>query len=284
MLTILKGENLSIIREFPSESVDLIYIDPPFNTGKTQSLTRKKMTRSQDGNIKGFGGHRYISEDISSISYRDSFDGDFMEFIIPRIQEAYRLLSPTGSLFFHIDPRESHYCKVELDKIFNRGSFMNEIVWSYDYGGRSKSKWSAKHDVIFWYAKDPENYTFNFDQIDRIPYLAPSLVGDEKAERGKTPTDVWWNTIVPTNGKERTGYPSQKPISIMRRIVSVHSNHGDILMDFFAGSGSFGEAAALEGRDCTLIDESPEAIRVMVERLSKYNIDVHTIAQENKNG
>ena len=146
---------------------------------------------------------------------------------------------------------------------------MNEIIWAYDYGGRSKKKWSAKHDTIFWYAVDPKNYTYNYDQIDRIPYLAPGLVGKEKAAKGKTPTTVWFNTIVHTNGKEKTGYPTQKPLSILNRIVRVHSNIGDNLLDFFAGSGSFGEAAFINNRNCTLVDSNPIAIDIMFNRFAR---------------
>ena len=180
------------------------------------------------------------------------------------------MLAATGSLFFHIDYREAHYCKVLLDGIFGRESFINEIVWAYDYGGRPKRRWPAKHDTILWYAKDPAAYTFHFDEIDRIPYMAPKLVGAEKAARGKTPTDVWWHTIVPTTGKEKTGYATQKPLGLLERIVRVHSSPGDTLLDFFAGSGTFGEAAAMHGRSCLLVDDNPEAVRIMERRLARY--------------
>ena len=195
---------------------------------------------------------------------------DFIDFISPRLLEAYRILAPTGSMFFHIDYREVHYCKIQLDRIFGRKSFINEIIWAYDYGARTKKRWSAKHDTILWYAKDPDKYTFNFDQMDRIPYMAPGLVGKEKAARGKTPTDVWWHTIVSTNGQEKTGYATQKPLGIINRIVKVHSNPNDVLMDFFAGSGTLGDAAARTNRDFVLIDNNPDAISVMAKRLRSH--------------
>lgn len=239
------GDNLRVIGEFEDSSFDLVYIDPPFNTGKTRR------------------GH-------SNQYFDDSFN-DFVGFIEPRLEEACRLLKPTGSFFLHVDYREVHYCKVLLDRIFGRSSFMNEIIWAYDYGGRSKSRWSTKHDNILWYAKDPNNYTFNFDEMDRIPYMAPGLVGKEKAARGKTPTDVWWHTIVPTNGKERTGYPTQKPLGILDRIIKVHTAPGDRVLDFFAGSGTTGESAIRLGRDCVLVDESEAAVNTMVNRLAEYN-------------
>ena len=267
MLEIHLGDNLAVMRDFPDQSFDLIYIDPPFNTGKTQSRTQLKTVRDEDGDRVGFQGQRYRSERIGTKAYADSFD-DFLGFLEPRLVEAHRLLKPHGSFFFHIDFREVHYCKVLLDSIFGRASFLNEIIWAYDYGARATKRWSPKHDNILWYAKDPENYTFRFDDIDRIPYMAPGLVGPEKAARGKTPTDTWWHTIVPTNGKERTGYPTQKPLGILNRIVQVHSHPGDRLLDFFAGSGTLGEAAARHGRSCTLIDSNPEAIEVMATRLA----------------
>ena len=266
------GDNLPVLNSLPSASFELIYIDPPFNTGKVQSRTRIRTVRvrdddDDDGDRTGFQGKRYRTVPLGTASFGDAFD-DFVAFMTPRLQEAHRLLTRRGSLFLHVDYREVHYCKVLLDQIFGRESFINEIVWAYDYGGRSKKKWSAKHDNILWYAKDPASYTFNFDEMDRIPYMAPGLVGPEKAARGKTPTDVWWHTIVPTNGKERTGYPTQKPLGILNRILNVHSSPGDRVLDFFAGSGTTGEAASRLGRACTLVDNNEEALKVMTDRLA----------------
>jgi site-specific DNA-methyltransferase (adenine-specific) len=264
------ADNLDFLRNIEDGSVNLIYIDPPFNTGATQSMTSLKTVRDDEGDRIGFGGNRYRTERGESRSYLDSFD-DYIGFLMSRMEEAKRVLAPNGSLFLHVDQRESHYCKVLLDQVFGRGSFMNEIIWSYDYGGRSKRKWPAKHDTIFWYAVDPKNYTFNADNIDRIPYMAPSLVGKEKAARGKIPTDVWWQTIVPTNGKERTGYPTQKPIAILDRIVKVHSNAGELVMDFFAGSGTTGVAAAKNDRRFVLVDANNEAVQIAAKRLNEYD-------------
>ena len=266
------ADNLDFLRNVEDGSVNLIYIDPPFNTGVTQSMTSLKTVRDYEGDRTGFGCNRYRTERGESKSYLDSFD-DYLGFLAPRVEEAKRVLAPNGSLFLHVDQRESHYCKVLLDQIFGRGSFMNEIIWSYDYGGRSKRKWPAKHDTIFWYAVDPKNYTFNADAIDRIPYMAPSLVGKEKAARGKIPTDVWWQTIVPTNGKERTGYPTQKPIAILDRIVKVHSNTYDLVMDFFAGSVTTGVAAANNDRRYVLVDANNEAVQIAAKRLTEYELE-----------
>jgi len=277
--TIVQGDNLEVLRGMKAGSVELIYVDPPFNTGRRQARTQMKTVRDEAGDRVGFGGRRYRTELVeggTGAGYGDRFD-DFLGFLRPRMEEAYRVLSETGSLFFHIDYREVHYCKVMLDEIFDvkgkvrgRECFQNEIIWAYDYGARSTKRWPAKHDNILWYTKDPGRYTFHLNESDRIPYLAPGLVGAEKAARGKTPTDVWWHTIVSPTGKEKTGYATQKPLGVLERIVRVHSNAGDTVLDFFAGSGTTGEAAAKHGRKFLLVDESAEAVEVMERRLAAY--------------
>ncbi|MFZ3080495.1 MAG: DNA methyltransferase [Bellilinea sp.] len=259
------GDNLSILRTLPAESVELIYIDPPFNTGKTQARTQIKTERNQNGNRTGFAGQRYETIKVGTQAYADLFD-DYLAFLEPRLVEARRLLTPNGSLYFHIDYREVHYCKVLLDGIFGRESFLNEIIWAYDYGARTQKKWPAKHDNILWYARNPQDYIYNVDDIDRIPYMAPGLVGPVKAERGKLPTDTWWHTIVPTNSKEKTGYPTQKPLGILRRILRASSHPGGTVMDFFAGSGTTGAACLELGRRFILIDDNPQALDVMHKR------------------
>ena len=259
------GDNLPILKDLKSEFVDLIYIDPPFNTGKIQSRTQLKTTRTPNGDRVGFMGQRYETIKLGEKGYKDFFN-DYLAFLEPRLMEAYRVLKPNGSLFFHIDYREVHYCKVLLDQIFSRENFLNEIIWAYDYGGRTKKKWPPKHDTILWYAKDPKHYTFNYEVIERIPYMAPDLVGEEKARRGKLPTDTWWHTIVPTNSKEKTGYPTQKPLGVLRRIIQASSNTGDIVLDFFAGSGTTGAACLEFGRKFILVDNNPQSIQVMKER------------------
>jgi len=268
-LSIYYGDNLSILEQLPGESVDLIYIDPPFNTGKKQSRTSLATIRDEDGDRTGFQGKRYRTVKLGTREYRDIFD-DYLAFLEPRLVEARRVLKADGSFFLHIDYREVHYVKILLDMLYGRASFMNEIIWAYDYGARSKTRWPAKHDNILWYAKDPANYQFHLDECDRIPYMAPGLVGKEKAARGKTPTDTWWHTIVSPNGHEKTGYPTQKPRGILDRIVKVHSRPGDLLLDFFAGSGSFGEAAVTLGRRCILVDSNAEALRVMEKRFAAF--------------
>lgn len=261
------GDNLPILQSLPSGSVELIYIDPPFNTGRVQERVRLRTHSDGSGDRVGFGGRRYRTVRLGSHSYADIFD-DYLAFLEPRLREAHRLLQPNGSLYFHIDYREVHYCKVLLDQIFGRECFLNEIIWAYDYGGRTRRKWPPKHDNILWYARDPRRYIFNTDQIERIPYMAPGLVGAEKAARGKLPTDTWWHTIVPTNSREKTGYPTQKPLGILRRILQASSTPGGLVLDFFAGSGTTGAAALELGRRFILIDNNPQAIAVMQQRFA----------------
>ena len=275
------GDNLEILAQMPDASVDLVYIDPPFNTGRKQAMMQIKTERSSAWDRVGFGDQRYETTKLAERAYTDRFD-DYLAFLKPRLQEAYRLLSAHGSLYFHIDYREVHYCKILLDQIFSRECFINEIIWAYDFGGRPKDRWPAKHDNILFYVKDPNSYTFNRDAIERIPYMAPGLVGKEKAARGKLPTDTWWHTIVGTNSKEKTGYPTQKPVGILKRIISASSNPGDLVMDFFAGSGSVGEVCMALERRFVLIDNNPQAIEVMRKRFAnKASIQWHNLEQLN---
>lgn len=272
-------DNLEALRRFPDAAFELIYIDPPFNTGRRQSRTQLRVTAAADGDRVGFGGRAYRSVALGTRSYADVFD-DYLAFLEPRLVEARRVLHPEGSLIVHLDCREVHYVKVLLDQLFGRASFINEIIWAYDYGARAKRRWPAKHDTLLWYARDPRSYVFNYDAIDRIPYLAPALVGPEKAARGKTPTDVWWHTIVSPTGREKTGYPTQKPRAILDRIVKVHSRPGARVLDFFAGSGTFGESAWAHGRDCVLVDNNPDAIQVMKKRFAGIPVVWHAAALE----
>jgi site-specific DNA-methyltransferase (adenine-specific) len=265
--TIYFADNMQVLPTLSAESVDLIYIDPPFNTGKVQERTRLKTVRAEDGDRVGFQERRYRSIAIGTKRFADCFD-DYLAFLEPRLVEAHRVLAPHGSLYFHADYREVHYCKVLLDFIFGRRCFLNEIIWAYDYGGRPKRRWPPKHDTILLYVKDPKRYRFYPEAIERIPYMAPGLVGPQKAARGKLPTDTWWHTIVPTSGTERTGYPTQKPLGILRRILQASSQPGDVVLDFFAGSGTTGAAALALGRRFLLVDNNEEALVVMAQRFA----------------
>jgi site-specific DNA-methyltransferase (adenine-specific) len=260
------GDNLDLLPQFADGAFRLVYIDPPFNTGKRQNRKTLETVPDENGDRTGFAGRRYRTRLLAESSYHDSFD-DYMTFLAPRFEQARRLLAEDGTLYFHIDYREAHYCKLLLDEVFGRGAFLNEIIWAYDYGARSKRRWPAKHDTILVYVKDPDRYYFDAEAVDREPYMAPGLVTAEKAARGKLPTDVWWHTIVPTNGKEKTGYPTQKPEGIVRRMIQASTRPGDWCLDFFAGSGTLGAEAARLGRHYVLIDNNPEAIKVMARRL-----------------
>jgi site-specific DNA-methyltransferase (adenine-specific) len=267
---VVLADNLEILASLADESVDLIYVDPPFNTGRRQTLERVRTVRDEvDGDRVGFQGHRYRTVRLGSSSYLDVFD-DYLEFLEPRLREFHRVLKNSGTLYVHLDFREVHYCKVVLDGIFGRECFLNEVIWAYDYGGRTRRRWPPKHDTILVYVKDPRRYYFAADAAERIPYMAPSLVGAEKAARGKRLTDCWWHTIVPPGGTERTGYPTQKPLGILRRIVQTSCPPGGLVADFFAGSGTTGAAAYESGRQFLLVDNSPEAARVMARRFAAF--------------
>jgi site-specific DNA-methyltransferase (adenine-specific) len=266
---VLLGDNLELLPRFAAESFQLVYIDPPFNTGKRQARRTLETVRCEDGERIGFQGRRYRARLLAESSYRDSFD-DYLAFLEPRLIETHRLLAREGTLYFHIDYREAHHCKLLLDEIFGRECFLNEIIWAYDYGARARRRWPAKHDTILVYVKDPSAYHFDCEAVDREPYMAPGLVTAEKAARGKLPTDVWWHTIVPTSGGEKTGYPTQKPEGIVRRMVQASSRAGDWCLDCFAGSGTLGAVAGALGRRYVLIDSNPDAIEVMRARLDGY--------------
>jgi site-specific DNA-methyltransferase (adenine-specific) len=264
--TVYLGDNLAVLKSIPDSSVQLIYIDPPFNTGREQQRSKVTTKRSDKGDRIGFKGQRYETVKSTILSYDDQFL-NYWEFLEPRLEEAFRILNLTGTLYLHLDYREAHYAKVLLDSLFGPECFLNEIIWSYDYGGKSKRRWPSKHDTILVYVKDPASYYFDSESVDREPYMAPGLVTPEKVERGKLPTDVWWHTIVSPTGKEKTGYPTQKPVGILRRIIQASSKPGDTVLDFFAGSGTTGFVAYELGRRFILIDQNPESIEVIKSRL-----------------
>lgn len=305
-VSIIEGDNLAVARTLPTASFTLIYLDPPFNTGRAQErqVVTARRTRTTPENVAesavpapetsgsaenlrsyageaaskeirhGFHGHEYERVRGMLRTYDDRFD-DYGAFLMPRLEEAWRLLADDGTLYLHLDYREAHYAKVMLDAVFGRDSFLNELIWAYDYGAKSRTRWPTKHDTILVYVKTPGGHVFNADAIDREPYMAPGLVTAEKAARGKLPTDVWWHTIVPTTGREKTGYPTQKPEGILRRIVQASSRPGDRVLDLFAGSGTAGAVASALGRDAVLVDDNPEAVRVMRERMPHAEVAAH---------
>ncbi|MDJ1371199.1 DNA-methyltransferase [Gulosibacter molinativorax] len=268
---VIHGDNLPVLRSLPDASFQLIYLDPPFNTGRKQLRQTTKSVRSESGTRIGFKGQTYETVRGVVTSYDDAFE-DYWEFLEPRLEEAWRLLDATGTLYLHLDYREVHYAKVLLDALFGRECFLNEIIWAYDYGARSKSRWPSKHDTILVYVKDPRRYHFDSEEVDREPYMAPGLVTPEKVARGKLPTDVWWHTIVSPNGHEKTGYPTQKPLGILRRVIAASSRPGDWVLDFFGGSGTTGAAAMSLGRRFVLVDQNPEAIATMRRRFADADV------------
>jgi site-specific DNA-methyltransferase (adenine-specific) len=264
----IRADNLDVLRHVQDGSIDLVYVDPPFNTGRRQARPPLRTLRDDAGDRTGFGGKRYRTERVGPARSFDDAFADYLGFLEPRIREAHRVLKPTGSFYLHLDYREVHYAKVLADTVFGREAFINEIVWAYDYGARTRRRWPAKHDDILFYARDPERYHFDADAVDRIPYMAPGLVGAEKAARGKLPTDTWWHTIVSPTGKEKLGYPTQKPLGILRRIVGASCPPGGVVLDFFAGSGTAGAAARELGRRFVMVDSSEEAFAVMRARFA----------------
>ncbi len=272
------GDNLDLMPLLPEGAFTLIYLDPPFNTGRPQTRLTLVTQQDEGGDRTGFGGRRYRTESSGTLGYPDTHE-DYLAFIEPRLRAAHRLLRHDGTLYFHIDYREAHYCKVLLDEIFGRECFLNELIWAYDYGARTKRRWPAKHDTILVYVRDPERYVFDAEAVDREPYMAPGLVTPEKAARGKLPTDVWWHTIVSPTGREKTGYPTQKPLGVLRRIVQASSREGDWCLDFFAGSGTLGVAARELGRQAVLCDLNPAAVEVMATRLGLPVIELGSPAE-----
>lgn len=268
---VVHADNLTLLSQLESDSVQLVYIDPPFNTGRRQARQSLKTSRSATGDRVGFKGQSYETVKGKLLGYDDEF-ADYWSFLEPRVTEIQRVLTRSGTVYLHLDYREVHYAKVLLDLLFGRENFVNEIIWAYDYGARSKSKWPAKHDNILVYSKTPDEYFFDSHEVDREPYMAPGLVTKEKAALGKLPTDVWWHTIVSPTGKEKTGYPTQKPEGILRRIVTASSRPGDLVVDVFAGSGTTGAVARQLGRRFLMVDKNPEAIEIMRKRLAQTDL------------
>jgi len=260
------GDNASALETLPEAAFDLVYMDPPFNTGRRQTRRTLSVRADNAGDRFGFGERRYRSRLLATLSYDDAF-ADYLAFLEPRIRRARSLLAPHGTLYLHIDYREAHYCKLLLDEVFGREAFLNELIWAYDYGGKPRRRWPAKHDTILVYVRTPGAHHFAADAVEREPYMAPGLVSAEKAARGKRPTDVWFHTIVPTAGREKTGYPTQKPEGVLRRIVAASSRPGGWCLDPFAGSGTLGAVCRALGRRFVLIDDNPTAIEVMKARL-----------------
>jgi site-specific DNA-methyltransferase (adenine-specific) len=266
MNRVLLGDNLPLLQELPDGCAGMAYADPPFNTGRRQVRTTLATVASADGDRTGFGGRRYATTVVGRSAYADAYD-DYLGFLEPRLRELRRVLAPHGTLYRHLDYREAHAVKLLLDEVFGRECFLNELIWAYDYGAKPRRRWPQKHDTILVYVRDPALYHFDADAVDREPYMAPGLVTPEQRERGKRPTSVMWHTIVSPTGREKTGYPTQKPEALVRRFVQASSRPGDLCLDPFAGSGTLGAVASKLGRRYLLMDASEDAVRVMRARL-----------------
>ena len=264
---LIEGDCADVMRRLPKGAFDLVYADPPFNTGRDVVMNRTRATADDEAERTGFGGRGYRVERVGTQRFPDRHE-DYALFLRERVELARTMLAPWGTLYLHLDQRESHRAKLMLDEVFGEECFLNEIIWAYDFGGRPKRRWPAKHDTILVYVLDPERYHFDSAEVEREPYMSPGLAGAEKAARGKLPTDVWWHTIVPTSGSERTGYPTQKPLGVLRRIVAASSRPGGWCLDPFCGSGTLGVAAQGLGRRSVMVDERADAVEIATSRLA----------------
>lgn len=289
--TIFEGDNLPVLRGMETASVDLIYLDPPFNSNRTyetpigsevagatfrdpwslDNLDQKWHNDIADQNLT-----LYRAIEVSEHTHSASMKA-YLIMIAVRIIEMKRILKPTGSIYLHCDPTVSHYLKMIMDGIFGVENFKNEIVWHYTGGGRSKTSFSRKHDIIFFYTRSKSDHCFNVDSI-RVPYKETSgyaksgiisKVGKRYLPNPKgTPVgDVWDISII--NSKERLGYPTQKPLVLLERIVAASSNQGDLVLDPFCGCATTCVAAENLGRHWIGIDISPKAVELVRERLKE---------------
>ncbi len=273
---LIMGENLGVMTALLDEwegRIDLIYVDPPFLTGKAYSA---RIGRGEDS--------RRPSEWRTVSGYQDTWqDGaEYLDMLYPRLDIMRRLLSPSGTIYLHLDWHASAYARVLMDEIFGPARLINEIVWVYHGPSPIRRAFKRKHDTILVYTKS-KNYTFNADAV-RVAY-DPSTVktfsSSPKAgfgkvpdlERGKVPEDWWYFPVVARLHKERTGYPTQKPEALMERIILASSNPGDVVADFFCGSGTTVVVASRFGRRWIACDSSPLAIHTTYRRLLLENLN-----------
>lgn len=230
------GDILDLGENLPT--VDMIYIDPPF----------------------------YTQREFKNFSDRWTDLDEYLDELLRRVEVGWKLLKPGGNLLVHLDWRVVHHVRIRLDSIpGDAGEFQNEIIWKYNSGGASKARLARKHDTILWYTKSGADYTFN---VVREPYPY-EYSGKGFHPEGKMLSDVWTDIpIISTTGLERVGYATQKPLKLLERIIHIFSNPGDLVLDFYAGSGTTGVAAQGLGRSAILIDKNPEAVAKAEIRLS----------------
>ena len=238
------NDNLDVLESFSDNSIDLVYADPPFNTGKDWGAFNDKWE-------KGLAG--------------------YLDFIRPRIEEIHRILKDTGSFYLHCDPTASHYLKVLCDQIFGITNFQNEIVWGYRTGGNSKKRFPKKHDVLLFYTKSPD---YQHTPLKERIYYRSSFLASDIDEKGRHYADTYIRDVWDDIGillnihKERIGYPTQKPIALLERVINASSNKNDVVLDPFCGSGTTLDAAHKLGRNWIGIDEGEQAIETTTFRLA----------------
>lgn len=274
------GDNLGVLRGFDAGSVDLIYLDPPFNSKRLYVGTKGSAAAGASfkdiWTLDDVGAWQTELGDSDLTDYLRTIARAHSEpmmaytiYMTLRIIELRRVLKETGALYLHCDPTASHYLKIVLDIVFGKDAFRNEIIWSYRTGGVSKKHWARKHDVILFYAKP--KYQHNPMQ-ERI-YYDKAFFTSKVDKTGKHYADVYlrdvWEDIKPllNLSKERTGYPTQKPVALLERIITASSQEGDIVLDPFCGGGTTCEAAAKLGRRWIGIDIEPRARELLAERL-----------------
>ena len=294
------GDNLDVMRGLNSGSVDLIYLDPPFNSKRIYSAPigvgkgkkKKEVTASfhdiwtwnDDVDERLLAYSDKHADLFSYIQITGKIHGAAMKayltFMAQRVIEMHRVLKDSGSLYLHCDPTANGYLRILLDCVFGKNNCRNEIIWHYQTGGASKRHYSKKHDVVFFYSKS-ENYHIDFSNV-RVPRTEKSLARAQNPKGAriaaedidKIPTDVFVDIqALNPMAKERTGYPTQKPLALLNRIIKASSNEGDVVMDPFCGCATTCVAAQNLHRNWIGIDISDKAVELVTERLS-YTDDV----------
>ena len=293
--TLYTSDNLYVLLGLDSGLVDLIYLDPPFNSKRTYSAPVG--SKAAGASFKDMWTWKDVDEhnlDSLAVSHPDltkfiagagEIHGKpmmaYLTYMSQRVVEMRRVLKDTGSFYLHCDPTAGHYLKIMLDGIFGKKNFIAEIIWSYAWGVRTTRRWNRKHDVILMYAKS-RIFTFNYSAVmekrreevlRRLEFGSASAT--MAADRGKSgdrtmalPTDVWYIPTLNAMSKERTGYPTQKPLDLLKRIVLASSNEGDVVMDPFCGCATTCVAAQQLGRKWIGIDVEEQARNVLIRRLS----------------
>ena len=296
MNTLYTNDNLLILHGMNTNSVDLIYLDPPFNSkriysapiaSKSAGITFKDMWTWEDVNESYLD--KLVEQYASLVQYIESIQiihskamMAYITYMTQRIIELYRILKDTGSIYLHVDPTASHYLKIVLDQIFGKHNFRNEIVWCYRGASYPKKDFGKRHDIIYRYSKS-NTYIFNLDSV-REPYAETTkqrfqhYIGNKRKTGnfgiqtlnplGKQPDDWWPIQPLAPSSKERTGYPTQKPLALLHKIIKASSNEDDIVLDPFCGCATTCVAAEQLHRKWIGIDIEEKATDILIDRLS----------------